>query len=192
MATLAGEKLESTFALSDLRLSEEWSGNGWQRVKERPDLVASILSDLQTKQVMVNTSEGNPENASLCGKRLTGDVHKETLLVEDEGECRKLQTISVADKLKEFGFVRDLSKDALLSQLKWKSSKKRRRGISVRKLHYVGDKCNGSPDEVGTQTFDNLFFPRSLQLDHDNCKYIGDSPFSSSVVTPLTSLVMSR
>jgi len=78
--------------------------------------------------------------------------------------------------------VRDLSKDDLLVQLRWKSSRKRRRGggISVQKLRSKIISC------------ERFLIPTSMKADHENCKYMGDSLFSTSVVSSLSSLVMSR
>lgn len=172
-----GEKQEAIFGCSDLRHSQEWLENGWERIKERPDIVSSILFDREMKQIAVNkTCDVEPEKTAMC------DTRQIVSSVKDEARGSKSRMDSVAvDKVKELKVVRDLSKDALLAQLKWKSSGKRRRG----------DKTRSSPEGVGMRSFDSFFIPKSLKVDHDNCKYMGDSPFSSSVV-PITSLVMSR
>ncbi|CAL5421551.1 unnamed protein product [Camellia sinensis] len=172
-----GEKQEVIFGCSDLRHSQEWLENGWEHIKERPDIVSSILSDQEMKQITVNkTPDVEPEKTGMC------DMRQLVSFVKEEARCSKSRMDSVAvDKVKELKVVRDLSKDALLAQLKWKSSGKRRRG----------DKTRSSPEGVGMRSFDSFFIPKSLKVDHDNCKYMGDSPFSSSVV-PITSLVMSR
>uniref|UniRef100_A0A5B6ZQB1 BAH domain-containing protein n=1 Tax=Davidia involucrata TaxID=16924 RepID=A0A5B6ZQB1_DAVIN len=186
-----GEKWESVFGHSDLRHSQEWLGNGWNLIKERPDVVTSLLSGLDTKLIMVKPRDGKLDQATICDKRrLVSIIHKDSLSIKDKIGCINSQVDSVEDKVKEVELARDLTKDELLAQLKWKTSKKRRqRGNSVKKLH-----CSGNKNEVtvGMQTCESFFIPTSLKVDHDNCKYIGDSLFSSSVVPPLTSLVMSR
>ena len=48
--TFAGEKLGSVFSRGELRHSQEWLGNGWTQMKERPDLVPAVLSSIETKQ----------------------------------------------------------------------------------------------------------------------------------------------
>uniref|UniRef100_A0A5B6ZKT5 BAH domain-containing protein n=1 Tax=Davidia involucrata TaxID=16924 RepID=A0A5B6ZKT5_DAVIN len=186
-----GEKWESVFGHSDLRHSQEWLGNGWNLIKERPDVVTSLLSGLDTKQIMVKPRDGKLDQATICDKRrLVSIIHKDSLSIKDKIGCINSQVDSVEDKVKEVELARDLTKDELLAQLKWKTSKKRRqRGNSVKKLHYSGNKNEVT---VGMQTCESFFIPTSLKVDHDNCKYIGDSLFSSSVVPPLTSLVMSR
>ncbi|XP_058193052.1 uncharacterized protein LOC131310183 isoform X2 [Rhododendron vialii] len=166
-----GEKRDLICGISDLRISEEWLGNRWQNIKERPDLVTSILSGLDTKNIMV-------------------DVEPEKATVSDEMGSSIPQKDSVVHKVKEFEVV-DLSKDAMLAQLRWKSLGKRRRGNSFQKLDNVGDKNKGSPEAVATGTFDGFFIPKALKVDRDNCKYLREYPFRSSAVPPMTSLVMS-
>lgn len=168
---LAGEKQDLICGISDLRISEEWLGNRWQNIKERPDLVTSILSGLDTKNIMV-------------------DVEPEKATVSNEMGSSISQKDSVMHKVKEFEVV-DLSKDAMLAQLRWKSLGKRRRGNSFQKLDNVGDKNKGSPEAVATGTFDGFFIPKALKVDRDNCKYLREYPFRSSAVPPITSLVMS-
>ncbi|XP_052185929.1 uncharacterized protein LOC127797249 [Diospyros lotus] len=188
-----GEKQESTFGSHDLRHSEEWLGNGWEHVKERPDLIISILSDLETKQKMVKPCDVELEEVAI-GQRghIPSPISKGSFSVKDEVGRRTCHMLSVEDKPKGLEIVRDLSKDTLLTRLKWKSSRKRRRVNSVQKLHYLGDEKKSSPEAVGSRTLSSIFISNTLKVDHDNCKYMGDSPFSSSVVAPLTNLVMSR
>ncbi|XP_057482259.1 uncharacterized protein LOC130769105 [Actinidia eriantha] len=181
-----GEKKESVFRSSDLRHSEEWWGNGWEDIKERPGLVISILSESETKKIVVKPCDVEPEKTvTYDGRRLVKGVHKDNLSVKDEAGCHKSRMDFLFDN------VHDLSKDAVLAQLKWKSSGKRRRGNSVQKqLHYASDRKKSSPEAVGPCGFHNFVLPKSLKVDRDNCKVIGDSPFSSSAIRPLTSLVM--
>ncbi|KAA8532719.1 hypothetical protein F0562_032752 [Nyssa sinensis] len=188
-----GEKRESIFGCSDLRHSQEWLGNGWKHMKERPDLVTSILSGRDTRQIVVKPWDGKLDQAAICDKSLVvNTVHKDGLSIKDEVGCSNSQVDSVKNKAKELEVVRDLSKDELLAQLKWRSSRKRRRrGNIVQMLHCVNSK-NRSPEAVGMRPYERFFFPSSLKVDNDNCKYVGDFLFSSSVVSPLTSLVMSR
>ncbi|PSR84930.1 DUF724 domain-containing protein [Actinidia chinensis var. chinensis] len=188
-----GEKQELLFGSCDLRHSQEWWGNGWGVIKERPDLASSILYDLERKQVMVKASFVEREKAATCERReLASVAHNDSLPVKDEIASSKSQMDYMMGKAKESEMVCDLLKDPLLAQLKWKTSGKRKRRNSVQKLHYVGDRNSSSPETVGTHTFDSFYIPKSLKADHDDCKYTGDSVFSSSVVSHLTSLVMSR
>jgi len=169
-----GEKQDLVFSSSDLRISQEWLGNRWVSIKERPDLVTSILSGLNKKNIMVKACDVEPEKAT----------------VSNEMGSSISQMDSVMHKVKEIEVV-DLSKDAVLAQLRWKSLGKRRRGNPIQKLHYVGDKNKGSPEALATGNFDRFFIPKALKVDRDNCKYMREYPFGSSAVPPITSLVMS-
>ncbi|GFZ21409.1 agenet and bromo-adjacent homology (BAH) domain-containing protein [Actinidia rufa] len=136
-----GEKQELLFGSCDLRHSQEWWGNGWGVIKERPDLASSILSDLERKQVVVKASFVEREKAATCERReLASVAHNDSLPVKDEIGSSKYQMNYVMGKAKESEMVCDLLKDPLLEQLKWKTSGKRKRGKSVQKLHYVGDR----------------------------------------------------
>ncbi|KAF5745275.1 hypothetical protein HS088_TW07G00858 [Tripterygium wilfordii] len=166
-----GEKQESVFGHGDLRHSREWLGNGWTTLKERPDLVSNLLSETEQKLPAVVSCDVPVE---ICYSSLTS---------VDSGN-KKGQELKV-------NF--DLAKDDSLSQLRWKSSRKRRRGSggSVRKLHRdeFDDKSNLQVIESHAC---ERFFSTPLKVDHENCKYLGDSLFSTSVVPPSTNLVMSR
>ncbi|GAV59198.1 BAH domain-containing protein/Agenet domain-containing protein, partial [Cephalotus follicularis] len=172
-----GEKKESMVSLGDLRQSREWLGNGWTHLKGRPDFVSSILQDIGI------SSDAKFGQAAISGSRLSPNDKSgftDTLL-----DCGN-------DKGNKLVVVPDLSKDNLLAQLKWKSSRKRRRcGSSAQKGHYSDD-SKSSSDMMESSAHSRILIPTSLKVDHENCKYMGDSLFGSSVVPPLTSLVMSR
>ncbi|KAK6242822.1 hypothetical protein SCA6_008211 [Theobroma cacao] len=177
-----GEKRESVFDSGDVRPSQEWLGNRWINIKERHDLVSSIL-------------RGRKQDA---GKSYDCNLVKTT--VGDGGQFAKGATIGCNDspvepgndRAKDVGLVPDLSKDDLLSQLKWKSSRKRRRGTgtSVQKQNCGRKRIKSTAEVTRSVTCERFLIPASLKLDNDNCKYRGDPLFSSSVVPPLTSLVM--
>ena len=175
----AGEKHESIFCCGDLRHSQEWLGGVWTHLKDRPDLVSSILSCSERKPVAEKSSEGKSAQATICGSRLSR---------QDETESNNSRLDSEYDKVKSVGVVPDLSKD-LCAQLRWKSSRKRRRGGG-----FSGQKLRSSDNDSRSTSSDERFLiPLSMKVvDHENCKYIGDSLFSTSVVSPLASLVMSR
>ncbi|ESR50924.1 hypothetical protein CICLE_v10030866mg [Citrus x clementina] len=179
-----GEKQKSIFSRGDLRHSQEWFGNGWMFIKERSDVVSSILCCLGTKQDEEKSCDGNSVQATLCvgGQQFNIETeHGESL--SDSGD----------DKIKNSNPVVDLAKDDLLAQLKWKSSRKRRRGggSSVHRLHCSDPEGKHTRAVVGSGFCERFFFPASIKVD-DNCKYMRGSLFKSSVVSPLTSLVMSR
>lgn len=164
----AGEKLVSIFALGDFRQAQDWTGNGWVNARERPDLVSSILSSLKTpcdasKSVVVASSEYTIQSKQGDASLSSGRQSKSRISEP----------------------VPDLSKDDLLSQLRWKSSRKRRRSS-----------CGRSPKTSEPQaSADSFMISASLKVvDHDDCKYSRGDPtiFSSSVVPSLTNLVMCR
>ncbi|KAL0463602.1 UNVERIFIED_CONTAM: hypothetical protein Slati_0247800 [Sesamum latifolium] len=173
------EKQELIFGPCDLRRSKEWFAGGWQNIKERPDLVSAFSG---INKIFDN---GAPfDNKELAAPTQNEAVPQTLIKIGD----------SVADndgKMPiESQAVRDLSKDYLLARLRWKSSGKRRRCRSpIHKVHFG---TNGSSFETGLQTFKKFFASSSLKFDPDYCKYASDSHFTSSVVPPLTNLVMSR
>lgn len=180
-----GEKLDSVFSRGELRHSQEWLGSGWTQIKERPDLVPAVLSSLETNHVLQKSCHSNSAEVT----NFEGKSRR-----KDESVSKDSCDYSDSDK---DGEVKDLSKDNLLSQLKWKSSKKRRRGSgsTVYRVHRVDtvlhdDAPNGTVS--ASRPCERFVIPTSLKVDRENCKYVGDSLFGSSVVPPLTSLVMSR
>lgn len=167
-----------------MRHSQEWFGNGWIFIKERSDVVSSILSCLGTKQDVEKSCDGNSVQAALCvsGQQFNSETEYGESL-SDSGD----------DKIKNLNPVPDLAKDDLLAQLKWKSSRKRRRGggSSVHGVHYRDPEGKNTWAVMGSGFCERFLFPASIKVD-DNCKYMRGSLFKSSVVAPLTSLVMSR
>ncbi|GAU32126.1 hypothetical protein TSUD_218770 [Trifolium subterraneum] len=176
-----GEKKLLIFGPANLRHSQDWTGNGWVKVRERPDLVASILSNLKTKQ-----------NLSKSFNR------KSTVAVMGDGiQSKKADTFlgsSESDEPRKADVVPDLVKDVLLSRLRWKSSRKRNRsGTSHQKQQSNDGHRRLSPKFLDSDATESFVIPASLKVDHDDCKYPGDpSIFSSSVVPSLTNMVMCR
>ncbi|KAF3674974.1 hypothetical protein FXO38_04969 [Capsicum annuum] len=178
---LLGEKREMIFGRGDLRHSQEWLGDGWRNLKEMPELVSALIA-VKVNQVIDDSCHNEQEQTYIFdGKELSVP-------------CKNISDNSLVDgqenMIEEQTVARDLSKDNLLSQLRWKSSGKRRHCRSpfhkvqsgVSKSQYSRNLVMGSSKK--------FVFP-SVKVDHDNCKYISDSVFTS-VVSPLTSLVMSR
>lgn len=171
-----GEKQQLIFGCSDLRHSQEWLENGWKQLKERPDIV-STLYEVEVKRDAVVHTEVKPDKEASHRRK----EHSENPKLDSRD--RKLETLKV---------VRDLSKDDLLSKLRWKSSRRRRGRSPVHKVHFgVNERGHSQVDQ--TQNYQKFFVCSSLKkMDPDNCKYISGSPFSSSVVSPFSNLVMSR
>ncbi|XP_050374418.1 uncharacterized protein LOC126791956 isoform X2 [Argentina anserina] len=176
-----GENRVLIVGRSEIRHSQEWLGKEWAHIKDRPDLAASISSNLESKNAVGNSSDG------VSGLSETSD----------SGVLRKRETSGLSsdndkdEKVNEVDKVPDLLKDVLFAQLKWKSSRKRRRGngSSVQKLHF-GTGGESTSGLMGSNSCERYLIPSSLMVDHENCKYVGVSIFSSSVAPPLTSLVM--
>ncbi|XWS69785.1 hypothetical protein CRYUN_Cryun04dG0208400 [Craigia yunnanensis] len=175
-----GEKWESVFDSGDVRQSQEWLGNRWINIKERHDLVSSILWG--RKQDAIKSYDCNLVKTTICDGGQCG---------KDAGGCNDSPLEPGNDRAKDADLVPDLSKDDFLSQLKWKSSGKRKRGTvtCVQKLNYSRNLIKST---AGSVTCERFLIPSSLKVDNDNCKYMGDPLFSSSVAPPLTSLVMTR
>ncbi|CAN4093553.1 unnamed protein product [Withania somnifera] len=182
---LLGEKRDVIFGRGDLRHSQEWLGGRWRNFKERPELVLALAS-VKANQVIddschneqVQTSVSDGQELPVPYKNIADNASITGLV---DGQENKIEGPTV---------VRDLSKDNLLAQLRWKSSGKRRQCRSpVHKVQYGVHRSQNSKDLIMASS-KKFVFP-CMKVDHDNCKYISDSVFTS-VVSPLTSLVMSR
>lgn len=177
---LAGEKQERSFPCNDLRHSQEWLGNRWMHIKTRSDIVCSIVSQTVDEQVEVQPIDDNAvQSAASDGKQPRKDEAGSSDSHLDSGHLQP---------------VLDLLRDCLLSELKWKTSRKRKRG-SASSIHRFRGNSNSfkSNQEVMTSSIsERCFISPPVTVDRENCKFVGDSLFSSSVVPPLRSLVMSR
>ncbi|XVE53314.1 hypothetical protein DITRI_Ditri02bG0194200 [Diplodiscus trichospermus] len=174
------EKRESVFDGADVRQSQEWMGNRWINMRERHDLVSSILG--RRKQDASKSYDCNLVKTACCDGGQSG---------KDAATCDDSPLEPGNDCTKDVSLVPDLSKDDLLSQLKWKPIRKRKRvtATCVQKTNYV---WNLIKNTTGPVTCERFLIPASLKIDYDTCKYLGDPLFCSSVVSPLTSLVMTR
>ncbi|CAL1408244.1 unnamed protein product [Linum trigynum] len=206
-----GENKEEVFVRSNLRQSQEWLENGWIKLKARPANVDSILSQSLSKprvsqpvaSKMARPILSDPKHHSMnvetnSSSRL-GSEQQHSRKVETDCSRLGLDSRSDDDRNEESKkVVLDLSKDDLLTKLRWKSSRKRRRGSSgggtpASDLK-VNQKNNSSKMSLLNIPGQNarLLISNALSIDHDNCKYMGDSMFGSSAVQPLANLVMSR
>ncbi|WJX63120.1 hypothetical protein P8452_48042 [Trifolium repens] len=176
-----GEKKLLIFGPSNLRHSQDWTGNGWVKVRERPDLVASILSSLKTKQNLCKSFKRKSTVAAM-GDGIQSKQADAFLLSSESDELRKADVVP------------DLLKDVLSSRLRWKSYRKRnQRGTSHQKQQSNDKHRRLSPKFLDSDATESFVIPASLKVDHDDCKYPGDpSIFSSSVVPSLTNMVMCR
>ncbi|CAK7326553.1 unnamed protein product [Dovyalis caffra] len=180
-----GEKKELVFCSSDLRLSQEWLGNRWTPIKERPDILFHLSSCLERKQVKFRSDESKLAQIIVPDSKQSGKANP---------GYSDYSLDSGRDMKKESKLVPDLSKDNLLAQLRWSSIKKRRRisGCSGHKMHHNNNGGRRLSEVIGSNAGERFLIPTALNVDHENCKYMEDSLFASTVLQPLTSLVMSR
>ncbi|GAB2226581.1 hypothetical protein Droror1_Dr00022392 [Drosera rotundifolia] len=193
-----GEKLEAVFSPGDVRHSQEWLGGVWNYFKGRPDLASSVLASIETKSDLVHQAQG-----SVCNKQqvLAADALNDSLS-EKEGDCwRKSHLVFAKEKIT----FPDLLKDDSLWQLRWKTTRKRKRVVAevqmlkcninnvkrriIEKRDSERDSVNFSvpSDDLHLNSDNDKFKP--FKVDRENCKYIGDAHFNSSVAPRLTSLV---
>ncbi|CAH9103511.1 unnamed protein product [Cuscuta europaea] len=176
-----GEKQTQIFSHDNLRHSQEWLIDGWKHLKENPDLIPVLCGGVQTVTGAVKESLDHvictDIDASVrCAHHRPEKPPKVNVVFAKQGNLDGL------------GGASDLSKDNRLGQLQWKSFRKRRlsRSPPVNKAHFGFNKNQNVNEES------NSFFSSSLKADPGNCKYMTDSLFNSSVVSPLNSLVMSQ
>ncbi|XP_030552101.1 uncharacterized protein LOC115756453 isoform X1 [Rhodamnia argentea] len=181
-----GEKRELVFPLGDLRHSREWSENRWIHIRNRADIITAISPHLRMDQHVGGHRSNEAVEAAIkdCKTSRNNEAGCENPLNH--------RPYSQYDGVDESLAVPDLLKDDSLAHLKWKVSRKRSRsgGSSSSKVQFDND-CMSSP-EMGICTRARFLIDATLKVEHDNCKFAGDSLFSSSVVPTLTSLVMSR
>jgi len=192
-----GEKREAFFCQSDLRPSREWIGGTWKQLNERPALAASILYELGVTET---TDAKEPPSLIRQDKQPEDVMGKGNLSHGAPDHSRNL--LAESEQKKASGSpIFDLSKDDFLSQLRWKTSKKRKR-IYVPRVEPSGNN-RSSPGRIKPlENHEEFVVPQDLKaetescksakVDRDKCKYLRESLLTSSVVPALTSLVMSR
>lgn len=160
-------------------------GNEWIHIEGRPDILSHLSSCLERKQLKFRSDESKLAQAAIPDTRQSG---------KGNPGCIDYSLDSGCDMGKELKVVPDLSKDNLLAQLRWRSIKKRRRGSgsSGHKMHLNNKGGRRLSEVIGSNSGERYLIPTALKVDHENCKYMGDSLFTSAVVQPLSSLVMSR
>ncbi|XP_077230561.1 uncharacterized protein LOC143863692 isoform X2 [Tasmannia lanceolata] len=158
----------------------------------QPDLITSILSEQTTK-----SSDGcHQPQALFPDKQARNKTHVENSVHGDMGIGKSSPSReSSVERGKEVE-APDLAKDDILAHLKWNSSKKRRwvrdslsKGCLDLKRQHDGSSSSG-PEVEESSACKRFSIPKTLKVDHDICKYGGDSLFIPSM-PPLSSLVMS-
>nr|XP_010932610.1 uncharacterized protein LOC105053217 [Elaeis guineensis] len=191
-----GENQVSIFTLGGLRPSQEWIGNTWNYIKDRKDIVSSLLSCMERENKDSFSNEGIPiQSPDTNG--LPGTEH----LTESPGPERtvacKLMPPHRDPLIPKAGDVLDLAKECYLDGLKWCSSKKRKRrrelacdGPDRGKRRCEVRSCSSREEDEQCNACRVFMLPASLKVDHENCKIGGDPLFSAPMT--ISSLVMSR
>ncbi|WOK91925.1 hypothetical protein Cni_G00616 [Canna indica] len=178
-----GEKCTSVFCQSDLRQSQDWMNNKWNRMEDRLDIAVSLGSDASNGTKNLSDHEGFSDRALAFREHLRKEPNEATLpseMAQTENTPRDTN-----------GDIPDLIKDIRLLKLRWGSLKRTKclrdptGDASPKKRH-----CSGSQGLEDCTTCGGFVLPKSLTVDHDNCKIGGDTLFGSPM--SLSNLVMSQ
>ncbi|XP_064940258.1 uncharacterized protein LOC135593872 isoform X1 [Musa acuminata AAA Group] len=187
-----GEKRTNVFSESDLRQSQDWIDNKWNSIQDQMDIANSLLSDV------MNDS-----------KDLSNDHERfllKTLVTEDHHRKEPYDSISPSDTDQDEitpsggytstdgeGDIPDLTKDP---QFKWNSLKKKKRRRELTEDSFSHKKQRREASNSSSQDLEDsdacggFVLPKSLTVDHENCKIGGDPMFNAPMT--LTNLVMSQ
>lgn len=143
-----GERRVSIFSMGDLRQSREWNNNKWNELVDRPDMVNSLLSDID-RENRLGSSSGGEVAVPTAGLRIE-EAEMEVRGLDaaaaspgvEETAVTKPKPISIplltegraqAPSLSEFCQLHNLtwSSSKKRNKLEWSSSKKRRRAREV-------------------------------------------------------------
>lgn len=192
-----GEQRDSIFGLGDLRPSQEWVNNKWSHMKERQDVVSSLLSDMGWEnRVGLSSDGGLPVQTS--GK----DVEAATQRGSFFTPSKPLYSIDQSIETAKGAAVPNLSDVCFLDSLKWSSSRKRRRARELGKGRSRGKRQCGSGSsssssqeevETASNACSKFLLPKTLTVvDSDNCKIGGSDPMLVTPMTLCSNLVMSQ
>lgn len=155
------------FPLKDLRHSQEWIGNRWVPLEERPEVVTSVVHLLQRKHV------GEVNSGNEVGLEKPHPDTKDAII-------DKLQ----ADQ--------DIYEDICPSNWKWNYSSGKR---SCRRRKVFLKECEENEKagkrKIEKHALNKLLTCSSFKVDQEKCKFISDPLFNRSVVPRLSNLVMS-
>ncbi|KAJ6796744.1 Uncharacterized protein M6B38_220045 [Iris pallida] len=191
-----GEKLFSTFIHSDLRPSQEWVGNKWNRIKDHPEVARSLLSDMDRENLLCLPSEGNvPVRASVSNQEAEADIQRESSAV-----CKPLLSGEPSVQKEAEAVVPNLARG--LDGLHWNKYKKRKHprelgkggGVPRCKKQFGGSTSSSSSRETEEEynAGGEFLVPKSLTVvDHENCK-VGGDPLFAPPLALCSSLVMSQ
>lgn len=219
-----GENERSVFKTTDLRVSRDWVNNQWILVKEAPDVAATQVSHDKKDGLQPVTLPGrctvSPSSSMQVALRQSseldgcGNSHTNESDMDLKGEVGMESTTSEKEQR-----ACNLVNDGLLGELRWKSSRKRKRtreATALSKTSSSGGKLklskrktvdsnmlkNGE-DLLGCnkeqakrqRSGEELVKAKRLRQGHENLKPIHGCPIVSPLFTnpvPLSNLVMSR
>ncbi|KAM0952712.1 putative BAH domain, Agenet-like domain, Agenet domain, plant type [Dioscorea sansibarensis] len=182
------ERRASTFRKDDLRHSQDWVCFQWENIKDRPDISSSVLPNLAS-------DGGIPP---LVSSEQDGQPESDHAQAEETQSAKKVkcEPRSSEEPLVQEQNVPNLVKDCMRNGLRWISSRKRRRGRDQDKGGLVCKRpsdgsCCSIQDEAAVSLHRGQFLlPKSMTIDHDNCKGGGDLLFNAPM--SVSNLVMSR
>lgn len=172
-----GENCSSTFSEAQLRQSHDWISNKWNAIEDRVDIANSLLSSIKDSPLL-GSFKGNLTMQMVTNSLSAGGTAS--------GGSSSDWEAGIPDLTKDYQF-----------KLKWSSSKKRkhRREVNLndasalKKRHRV---TNSSSHQALEEHIlcGSFVLPKSLTVDHENCK-IGSDPLFSTPMA-LSNLVMSQ
>lgn len=194
---VAGEEQSCVFGLGDLRPSQEWVNNKWNQMKERRDVVSSLLPDVTRENRLHMSSDGDrPVQTSV--KNVEAETPRGNLV----SPSKPLYSNDPSTEMAKGAAVPNLSDVCHLDSLKWSSSRKRRcarelgRGRSRGKRQCgSGSSSSSSQEEVeaSSNACSKFLLPKTLTVvDSENCKIGGSDPVLVTPMTLCSNLVMSQ
>jgi len=219
-----GENEKSIFKTRDLRFSRDWVNNQWTLVNEAPDVAANQVSHDKKDGLQPVTLPGRctvSPSSSVALRQSSeldgcGNYHANESDMDLKGEVGVESTTSEKEQR-----ACNLVNDGLLGDLRWKSSRKRKRtreATVLSKTNSPGGKhtkmsrrkmmdgnrlkngedlleCNKKELAKRQRSGEELIKAKRLRQGHENLKPVHGCPIVSPLFTnpmPLSNLVMSR
>ncbi|XP_074587474.1 uncharacterized protein LOC141843306 [Curcuma longa] len=173
-----GENCSSTFGEAQLRQSQDWISDKWNAIEDRVDIANSLLSSIKDSPPPASSFKGNLRIQMVSNSLSAGGTAS--------GGSSSEWEVGIPDLTKDYQF-----------KPKWSSSKKRKHrregnlkdASALKKRHCVmnSGSLQGLEEHILCGSF---VLPKSLTVDHDNCK-IGSDPLFGTPMA-LSNLVMSQ
>lgn len=178
ISVCVGENCSSTFGEAQLRQSQDWINDKWNAIEDRVDIANSLLSSIKDSPPPASSFKGNLRIQRVSNSLSAGGTAS--------GGSSSEWEVGIPDLTKDYQF-----------KPKWSSSKKRKHRTEVnlkdasalKKRHCVmnSGSLQGLEEHILCGSF---VLPKSLTVDHDNCK-IGSDPLFGTPMA-LSNLVMSQ